>query len=118
MKRYVRATGDREFTFSVNFGGYIGAEENYTVYATDAEEAEQLAVEEAKDDLTVEDWTQTDDDEWEITIGFCGFIGVEETYTVNADSQEEAEEAALEEASWDLNAELVDESDSDEEDEE
>lgn len=116
MKRFVRAAGDILFKVSVNFGGYVGAEETYEVYADNAEEAEEIAIQEAKDDLSIEDWAQIDDDEWEITVGFCGFIGVEEVYTVNAEDQEYAEEAALEEASWDLTAE-IEETEEDEEEE-
>lgn len=39
---------------------------------------------------------------YDVTISFAGFIGCEQTYTVDASSREEAEELALEEATSDL----------------
>ena len=39
---------------------------------------------------------------YDVTISFAGFIGCEETYTVDASSREEAEELALQEAMSDL----------------
>lgn len=39
---------------------------------------------------------------YDVTITFAGFIGCEQTYTVDASSREEAEELAREEAIDDL----------------
>lgn len=39
---------------------------------------------------------------YDVTISFAGFIGCEETYTVDASSCEEAEELALQKAMTDL----------------
>lgn len=72
----------------------------------------------AKDDLETVDETQVDDDEWEVSVGFAGFIGVEETYTVYADSEEEAIDAALQEAQDNLSAEVVSYDDSDDDEDE
>ena len=98
----------KTYKILVSFGGYIGAEQEYEIDAdsVDAaiEEAQQTA---ADEELTAEDWNQTDDDEWEVTIGFAGFIGAEETYTVYGDSEEEAVDNAIEEAKWDLSAEVI-----------
>ena len=44
-----------------------------------------------------------------VTINFGGFIGWENTYEVEADSREEAEEMALDEARWDLDVVDVEE---------
>lgn len=44
--------------------------------------------------------------EWTVTINFCGFIGCEEEYTVEAETREEAIEEAMEMARNDL--EVVD----------
>ena len=101
------STETKTYTVSVNFAGYIGADEEYEVDAEDDDEAEILAVEAAMDDLSVTDITQIDDDEWEVTIRFASHVGGEEIYTVNADSENEAESEALEEASSDLSAEIV-----------
>ena len=97
----------KEYKVSVNFGGFIGGDEEYSVDATSDEEAENEAIEMAADDLNPEDVNQIDDDEWEVTISFAGFIGVEDTYTVFADDEDEAIGAAIEEAKWDLTAEIV-----------
>ena len=106
MKRYIRSSELTDFEVIVNFGGYIGADEPYTVTAKSIEEAEEKAVTFAKEDLTVEDICQNDEDEWVVTIGFCGMIGVENDYEVYADSEEEAELTALQEAEWDLTPEV------------
>ena len=54
--------------------------------------------------------------EYKVVINFCGFIGCDEEYIVDADSREEAEELALEEARDDLAViEIREEGDDDEE---
>ena len=97
-----------EYEVVVSFCGFVGGDISYTVAAADEEDAENEAIELAKDDLEVNDIVQTADDEWEVTIGFGGLLGVEENYSVNADSEEEAIEEALELAADDLSAEFVD----------
>ena len=103
------ALTEKSFVVTVNFGGYIGADEDYEVMAMDADSAIEEATELAKDDLTVEDINQLDDDEWEVTIGFCDFIGVEETYNVSGSDEDEAIENALEEARWSLSGDIAEE---------
>lgn len=44
----------KEYTVTVNFAGFIGCDQEYTVYADSREEAEELALQEATDDLSVE----------------------------------------------------------------
>ena len=39
---------------------------------------------------------------YRITLNFCGYYGCDETYEVEADSRDEAEEMAKQEALWDL----------------
>lgn len=107
MKRCVKASAEMEYTGNVTFAGYIGSDTEFTVYAEDESEAEELISEEAAAELTVEDVSQTDESEWEVTIGFAGFIGIEETYTVYEDTEDEAIEAALEEARADLEVEFI-----------
>ena len=92
----------RDYRITINFAGYVGADNTYSVVAETREEAIEEAIEEAADDLTIENIEYIDDGEYEVTIGFCGYIGVEETYVVSADSEEDAENAAIEEAKWDL----------------
>lgn len=88
------------YTITVNFAGFIGADITYEEVASTLEEAEELAIEDAADDLTIESVEQVDDDEFEVTVGFGGYIGVENSYTVFADSEEDAELEAIEEAKF------------------
>lgn len=97
----------KTYEVNINFAGLIGADEAFTVEAENEDDACNEAIELAKDELTIEDIAQIDDDEWEVTVGFCGFIGVEEIYTVYADSEDEAEVEALTEAEWDLTPEIL-----------
>ena len=110
MKRYVRAsstTGDYEVT--VSFAGLSGAEESYTVWADSEDEAIDLAIEEAKDDLEVLEARYTGDETWEVEVGFASLRGVSNNYDVSGDPSEydEACEAALVEAEWDLEGEIA-----------
>ena len=107
MKRYVESADLMSYTGNVTFGGYIGSYNEYEEYARNEEEAKELIEQDAADDLTIEDIVQTDDDEWEVTVGFAGFIGVENTYEVYGTTEEEATEAVLEEARWDLDVEII-----------
>lgn len=101
-------SADDEYEVIVNFAGYIGADETYNVIASDEDDALEQAIEEASLDLSVDEIEEIDEGEYEVHVGFCGFIGVEEVYTVFADSEEEAEEEALARAKDDLSAEFVD----------
>ena len=49
------------------------------------------------------------DGSYEVEIGFCGFVGCSENYTVSADSDDEAEEEALLQAQEDLEIIGIDE---------
>lgn len=104
----IEASEANDYEVTVNFGGYIGADEIYNVTATDEAEAFEKAIDFAKEDLSVEDIAEVDEDEWEVTIGFCGFIGVENTYTAYANSEEDAEKSALIDAAYDLEASIED----------
>ena len=46
-----------------------------------------------------------------VTVNFAGFIGCDEEYTVYAESREEAEAEALEQAMADLSIDVIDEED-------
>lgn len=100
-------SADDEYEVSVNFAGYIGSDQTYIITASDEDDAIEQAIEEASWDLSVEEIEEIDEGEYEVHVGFCGFIGVEEIYTVYADSEEEAEEEALAQAKDDLSAEIV-----------
>ena len=91
--------------YIVNFGGWIGADETYFA------DSEEDALDQAFDNLDVIECEQIDDDEWCVTVGYCGYIGVENEYNVIADDEEGAYDAALEEARWDLQVEGEDEED-------
>lgn len=55
---------------------------------------------------------------YEVEINFNGFRGCSEVYTVDADSEEDAQEVALEEAAYDLEVDDVREADEDEDEDE
>ncbi len=109
MRRNIKASDSDEYKVSVNFAGYIGADNEYYVYADSEEEAELAAIEEAKDDLEIISIDDNGDGSYTATVGFGGFIGVEELVEVVADSEEEAEELVYDEAAMSfLTAEIVD----------
>ncbi len=114
MRRNIKASGSDEYRVSVNFAGYIGADNEYWEIADSEEEAELLAIEEAKDDLDIISVDDNGDGSYTVTVGFCGYVGVEEPIEVVADSEEEAAELVYDEAEWQLTATVVD--DFDEED--
>ena len=91
-----------EYEVIVGFASYVGIEETYNIDADSEEEAEELAIEEARWDLGATDVEDLGDGEYRVTVNFAGYVGGEEEYTVDADSEEEAEENAVEEAVWDL----------------
>ena len=106
---FTPASDLKDYSVIITFATYIGSEEEFNVFAHDEEEASEQALEEAKGELDAVDVVQIDDDEWEVTIQWAGFIGVEETYTVTADSEEDAIDQATEEASWDLSVDEIEE---------
>ena len=101
------ADNTERYEVNVNFAGYIGADETYSVVASDEEDAINQALEEASWDLTADEIEEIDDGEYEVHVGFATFVGVEEIYTVFADSEEEAEEDALAQAKDDLSATIL-----------
>lgn len=46
----------------VNFNGFIGCDEEYEIEADSREEAEELALEEARDSLSVTEIEESDDE--------------------------------------------------------
>ena len=50
---------------------------------------------------------------YKVEIGFCGFIGASQIYEIDADSEEEARELALQEAIDDLSVDAVEEDEDD-----
>lgn len=101
---------DITYRVEVGFHGYIGASEEIEIYApADATEDELLSIiqdinGEAGMLLEIDegDIVFLGDGEWGITVGFAGYMGVEETYTVYADSVDDAVDQAYDEAIWDL----------------
>ena len=64
MKRVIKASSDlKNYTVCVNFGGYLGLDQLYTVDAEDDEAAEIDAIDLAAEDLSVLDIAQSDEDE-------------------------------------------------------
>ena len=104
----------KEYEVEVRFGGFIGVEEIYTVSAYNEDEAHREALSEAAWDLNVESVENSGDDEYEVSITFGGYVGSEQYYTVYAEDDSEAEDAALDLAADDFEVlsveELMDES--------
>lgn len=96
-----------DYEVTIGFAGFYGIEQTYTVNADSEEEAEELAIEEAKGDLGIENVESLGDGEYRVTVNFATFYGADEDYDVDADSEEEAEELALDEASYDLSVESI-----------
>ena len=97
----MRETKYKDYNVTVNFNGYFGCDETYTIYADSPESAEGEALEQAKGEFFVVDIEAVDDNEYEVTLQWL-FVGCEETYTVSADNESEAEDNAIEEAFLDL----------------
>lgn len=95
----------KNYEVTVRFGG-IGCEETYDVIARNEKYAEINGRHKAAEDLYADEINYIEDDEYEVTVNFNGFIGCDETYTVYADSEDEAESSAIEEATADL--EIID----------
>ena len=93
---------DGEYTtYEVNVGwnGYIGVENEYLIGAFSKADAVSEAIDnpgcEAEMDFSVDDITDNGDGSYDVTISW---FGAEETYTVNTDSEDDAQNQALEEA--------------------
>ena len=50
------------YRVTINFGGYIGCENTYEVYADSREEAEEIALSEARYDMEVVDIEESEDE--------------------------------------------------------
>jgi hypothetical protein len=90
----------------VSFAGYVGSEQLYSVDANDEDEAIDLAIDEAADDLSSEETINQGDGEWLVEINFAGLAGITESYEVYGPSEDDAIEAALELAKDDLSGEI------------
>jgi hypothetical protein len=102
MVRKLNESNDyKDYEVTVRFGG-IGCEETYDLYARNDADAESSALFKAEEDLYADEVTHIEDDEYEATVNFNGFIGSEQTYTVYADSEDEAESLGIEAAVDDL----------------
>ena len=102
----------RYYDVVIGFGGYIGVEEEYHVYAMNRADAVGEALDnpgsEAEQDLSVDNIEDNGDGSYTCTVSFAGTIGADNEYTVYADSEEEAEMNAIEEAKSDLEVISVD----------
>lgn len=113
-KKFKLDESDNYNTYSVVVGwnGLIGVENEYNIGARSRGDAVYHAIDEpgaeAEQDLSVEDITDNGDGSYEVTVNWCGFIGADETYTVNAEDESEAEMNALEEAKAGLEVISVD----------
>lgn len=100
------------YEVSIGFCGFIGVENEYRVYAMNRADAVGEALDnpgsEAEQDLSAENIEDHGDGSYTVTINFAGFIGADNDYEVYADSEEEAEQNAIEEAKMDLEVISVD----------
>lgn len=111
MKNLKESEG-RTYSVVIGFAGFIGVEEEYNVYAMNRGDAVCEALDnpgsEAELDLSVESVEDLGDGNYEVVVSFAGNIGAENNYTVYAESEEEAEMYAIEEAKADLEVLSVD----------
>lgn len=108
MIRHLKESDNyKNYTVRASFG-FIGDETIYDdIYAKNEEDALEQARSTAEEELSVENIEMIDEDEYEVEVSFGGMIGVSNFYTVTANSEEEAEEEALQEAVWDIEVEIV-----------
>ena len=101
----IREAKYKDYNVTVNFNGYYGCDETYTIYADSPESAEEEALEQAKGEFSVVDIEAGDEDEYgieyEVTLQWI-FMGCEGVYTIKADDERDAEDKAIEEAYFDL----------------
>ena len=111
MKNLKESEG-RTYSVVIGFAGFIGVEEEYNVYAMNRGDAVCEALDnpgsEAEMDLAAESVEDLGDGNYEVVVSFAGNIGAENNYTVYAESEEEAEMYAIEEAKADLEVLSVD----------
>lgn len=103
----------RDYDVVVGFCGYIGVEEEYSIYASSKDDAVAEAIDnpgaEAFLDLSVDETIDNGDGSYTCIVSFAGNIGAEQEYEIyGAESEEEAEEQALSEAQMDLEIISVD----------
>lgn len=93
----------------VGWNGFIGVENEYRIGANSRADAVYHAIDEpgseAEQDFSVDDITDNGDGSYDVTISW---YGADETYTVNADDEDDAQNQALEEAKSSLEIITVD----------
>ena len=102
MKNSKKESKEKNYTITIGYYGYMEIEKEYEVVATSKDEAIEYALEEAKQDLEVEDIEQEDENTYTVCVSFATYIEAEESFSVNAEDESEAEDLALEEASYEL----------------
>ena len=102
----------RYYEVAIGFGGFIGIEKDYNVYAKSRVDAVNYVLDEpgseAEMDLEATNVEDLGDGEYEVTVIFDGCDGGENQYTVSADDEEDAKQQAIEEAKSDLEVISVD----------
>jgi hypothetical protein len=104
--RNLKESEGRYYEVVVGFCGYIGVEQEYNVYAMNKADAASEALDnpgsEAEMELSADEITYNGDGTFDVTVSLAGLIGADNTYTVTASDEDEAEMYALEEAKGDL----------------
>lgn len=111
MKRKIitASTDYIHYDVVVSFDMYPNAEEEITVYAKAGATKDDImnaVIDDYADDLLEGEVIDFDgDDAYVVEVTFAGYIGVSEEYTEYADSEEDAIEQAIYDATWDLRIE-------------
>lgn len=107
MRRYIATASEYgDYDVIVSFGGFVGGEEEITVYGrAGASEEDILSMVQSdyRDELLDGEVIDFDgEDGYIVEVTFAGYYGISEEYSVIADNEEDAIDQAIEEASWSL----------------
>ena len=110
MKKMIRSNTDRKpatYDVVVSWSDFQDAEISYQVEADNEGEAIDAALDAAREELEVSSVQCLDDDsDYEVEIGWGGFTHAYQTYSVWATNDDDAVEAALKQAAYDLDAKI------------
>lgn len=83
--------GDDGYEITVNFAGYVGADETYTVYAESIDDAIEEAYEAAKSDLTIESFEPLDYEEDDVEEDYDNYDQHSEEWYIARDHGEDTD---------------------------
>ena len=107
--RFFKVKADALYTLELPFNGYVGATETLEIEAPYGSTEEELLdilrsdyESELDDFLKESEIVSLDDDEWQVTFNFGGYIGYDATYEVYGEDEDDAVYNAFREALWDI----------------